>query len=89
MMMAGIIAKPQYTNYFHLTPVNKEMMNASMWEGSIISCFFMQYLAAHLSRKKTICFASLLIFIRVALQTASTSNMGILIFARVVLGFCT
>lgn len=89
MMMSSLIAIPQYTNYFSLTPATTGLMNASVWMGSIVSCFLMQYLADTLGRKKTILLASSLSFIGVILQTASTSNMGMFIFARIVLGFCT
>lgn len=89
MMMSSLIAVPQYADYFHLTPTTTGLMNASLWIGSIVSCFFMQFLADYLGRKRTIWVASALSFIGVALQTASTSNLGMFIFARVVLGFCT
>lgn len=89
MMMSGFIAIPQYTNYFHLTAATTGLINASTWMGSIVSCLFMQYMADHYGRKTTIYVASLLSFVGVALQTASTNNMGMFIFARIVLGFCT
>ncbi|QWW25987.1 hypothetical protein CA7LBN_004891 [Candidozyma auris] len=89
MMMSSLIAIPQFTNYFSLTPVTNGLMNASVWMGSIISCIFMQYLADNLGRKMTIYIASSLSFIGVALQAASTNNIGMFIVARVILGFCT
>lgn len=89
MMMSSLIAIPQFTNFFDLNPTTNGLMNASMWMGSIVSCVLMQYLADKVGRKKTIYIASSLSFIGVALQTASTDNMGMFIFARVVLGFCT
>lgn len=89
MMMSSLIAIPQFTDYFSLTPATTGLMNASIWMGSIISCVFMQYLADSLGRKNTVYIASSLSFIGVALQTASTSNLGMFIFARIVLGFCT
>lgn len=89
MMMSSLIAVPQFTNYFNLNPTTNGLMNASVWMGSIISCVLMQYMADHLGRRRTILLASLFSFVGVALQTASTDNMGMFIFARVVLGFCT
>lgn len=89
MKMAGLIAVPQFSNYFTLTPVNTGLMNASVWMGSILSCIVMQYMADHFGRKKTILLASILSFSGVAIQTSSTDNMGMFIFARIILGFCT
>lgn len=89
MMMSSLIAIPQFTNYFNLTPTTNGLMNASVWIGSIVSCFLMKYMADNWGRKMTILLASLFSFVGVALQTASSDNMGMFIFARVVLGFCT
>lgn len=89
MMMASLIAVPQFTNYFNLTPVVNGLMNACIWIGAMVSCLVMQYLSDYLGRKRTIFLASGLSFIGVALQTASTRSMGMFIFARIVLGFCT
>ncbi|PVH23443.1 hypothetical protein CXQ85_003733 [Candidozyma haemuli] len=89
MMMSSLIAIPQFTNYFNLTPTTNGLMNASVWIGSIVSCFLMKYMADNWGRKMTILSASLFSFVGVALQTASSDNMGMFIFARVVLGFCT
>lgn len=89
MMMSSLIAIPQFTEYFNLNAVMIGLINASIWIGAIISCLFMQQLSDNLGRKKTIIIASGLSFVGVILQTACTRNIGMFIFARIVLGFCT
>lgn len=89
MMMSSLIAIPQFTNYFNLNPTINGLMNASLWIGNILACPFMQIMADRLGRKMTVLLACSLNFVGVALQTASTTNIGMFIFARIVLGFCT
>lgn len=86
MVMAGVIAVPQFTNFFHLNPTINGLMNASLWMGGLIACLFTQYLSDHYGRKRAIIISSLVSFVGVILQTASTSNIGMFIFARLVIG---
>lgn len=89
MLMSSLIAMPQFTGFFDITPAANGLINASMWMGGIISCLLMQPLADRIGRKKTIFLASTLSFIGVALQAASVNKMVMFIFGRIVLGFCT
>lgn len=86
LMMSGLIAIPQFTGYFTLTPELIGLFNASMWIGSILSCALMQQCSDKLGRKKTIFISAIICLVGVVLQTAA-QNTVMFIIARIIIGF--
>jgi sugar porter (SP) family MFS transporter len=85
LMMSSLIAVPQFTDYFTLTPAMIGLFNASGWMGSIIACTFIQQLSDRLGRRKTIFISAVICLVGVVLQTAA-QTMAMFVVARIILG---
>ncbi|ONH64920.1 High-affinity glucose transporter [Cyberlindnera fabianii] len=85
MMMSSLIAVEQFTGYFDVNDVTMGLLNAGVWAGQMVACFFMAYVSDRFGRKKTILYSSILSMIAVAIQTAS-QNIGMFVFSRFLLG---
>lgn len=79
---------PSYNDYFHLNTTTTALNTATLYLGGCIAGFVWGSLTDAIGRRPSLFWAAVLTIIAVALQTAA-QNVGMFIFARVLIGFGT
>ena len=84
----GLNILPSYNDYFALTTVTTSLNTSTLYLGGCIAGFVWGPVTDALGRRPALFWAAVLTLIAVVLQTAA-QNVGMFIFARVLIGFGT
>ncbi|KAJ9160689.1 MFS sugar transporter-like protein [Coniochaeta hoffmannii] len=87
-MMNGLNILPQYNDYFKLNTTTTALNTSTLYLGGCIAGFVWGAVTDAIGRRPSLFWAAVLTIIAVILQTAA-QNVGMFIFARVLIGFGT
>ncbi|CCM04896.1 uncharacterized protein FIBRA_07092 [Fibroporia radiculosa] len=87
-MMNGLNILPSYASYFDLDDVTTGLLTASIWIGGCLAGLVYGRVTDVLGRRPAMFYAALITVIAVVLQGAA-QNMGMFVFARILVGFGT
>ncbi|KAL1867939.1 hypothetical protein VTK73DRAFT_3904 [Phialemonium thermophilum] len=87
-MINGLNILPSYNDYFHLNTATTALNTATLYLGGSLAGFVWGTVTDWTGRRPALFWAAILTLVAVVLQTAA-QNVGMFIFARVLIGFGT